>query len=58
MRKPSAMRNSMQKTKQARTSRTTKVDTNEDDKELNNVKITDYQSKDMLLLTSQIFDIR
>jgi len=47
----------MQKTKQARTSRSTKVET-EEEKELNNVKITDYQSKDMLLLTSQIFDIR
>ena len=41
VRKPSAMRNSMQKTKQAKTSRSTKTAT-EDDKELNNVKITDY----------------
>ncbi len=51
----------MHKTKQAKTSRMNPMKTNldkEDDTELNNVKITDFQSKEMLLLTSQIFDIR
>ena len=28
------------------------------DGELNNVKVTDFQSKEMMLLTSQIFDIK
>ena len=51
----------MHKTKQAKTSRMNTTKTNldkDDDAELNNVKITDFQSKEMLLLTSQIFDIR
>ena len=60
VRKPSNMRNSMHKTKQAKTSRpiAVKAMNDKDDTELNNVKITDYQSKEMLLLTSQIFYIR
>ena len=28
------------------------------DGELNNVKVTDFQTKEMMLLTSQIFDIK
>ena len=30
----------------------------EKDGELNNVKVTDFQTKEMMLLTSQIFDIK
>jgi len=30
----------------------------DDGSELNNVKVTDFQTREMMLLTSQIFDIR